>query len=143
LSVVVDASVAFKWFVPDEPHSVEAAALLRSEDLLLAPEILVAEVCNIAWRSARVGRIEPEQATRIAAVLPGLFSSLIGSGLLAQRAVEIARELDHPVYDCLCLSLAEVRQTTLVTADRRFLARLGGTAWEASALSLHRYAPQA
>ena len=141
--MVVDASVAFKWFVPDEPHSVEAAALLRSEDLLLAPEILVAEVCNIAWRSARVGRIEPEQATRIATVLPGLFSSLIGSGLLAQRAVEIARELDHPVYDCLYLSLAEARQTTLVTADAHFLAKLSGTVWEASALPLARYFSQA
>jgi predicted nucleic acid-binding protein len=142
LTVIVDASVAFKWFVPDEAHAAEAGALLRSEDLLLAPDILVAEVCNIAWRSARMGRIEPEQAIRIATALPGLFASLIGSGVLARRAVEIARELDHPVYDCLYLSLAEARQTTLVTADGRFLAKLSGTAWEANALSLVRYVTQ-
>ena len=113
-----------------------------SEDLLLAPDILVAEVCNIAWRSARIGRIEPEQAIRIATAVPGLFGSLTGSGLLARRAVEIARELDHPVYDCLYLSLAEAQQTALVTADDRFLAKLSGTAWEASALSLVQYVPQ-
>jgi predicted nucleic acid-binding protein len=143
VSVIVDASVAFKWFVPDEPHAAEAAALLRDESSLLAPDILIAEVCNTAWRSARLGRIEPDQATRIAAALPGLFASLISSAPLAPRAVAIARELDHPVYDCLYLSLAEARQTRLVTADVRFLAKLNGTAWEPSTRSLARYAPQA
>lgn len=143
MSVVVDASVAFKWFVPDELHAAEAAALLRNEDFLLAPDILIAEVCNTGWRSARLGRIGPEQATQIATVLPSLFASLIGSGVLAPRAVVIARELDHPVYDCLYLSLAEARQTRLVTADARFLGKLSGTAWEANALSLARYVTQA
>lgn len=137
----MDASVAFKWFAPDEVHAAEATALLRSEDLLFAPDILVAEVCNTAWRSARIGRMEPEQAIRIATALPGLFADLVGSGLLARRAVEIARELDHPVYDCLYLSLTEARRTTLVTADGRFLAKLNGTVWQQSVLSLVQYVP--
>ena len=143
MSVVVDASVAFKWFVADEPHVAEAVALLQDEAILLAPDILLPEVCNTAWRSARLGRIEPDKPARIATVLPGLFASLIGSASLAPRAVAIARELDHPVYDCLYLSLAEARQTTLVTADARFLAKLSGTVWEASALPLARYFSQA
>jgi predicted nucleic acid-binding protein len=49
--VVVDSSVAIKWFV-EEPYSVEAHRLLegyRDGTLtLLAPDLLYAEVGNIA-----------------------------------------------------------------------------------------------
>ena len=141
MSLVVDASVAFKWFVSDEPHAREAGNLLRTESSLLAPDILVAEVSNSAWRAVRLGRIQPQHGIRIATALPDLFESLTGSAPLAPRAVAIARELDHPVYDCLYLSLAEARQTRLVTADARFLAKLIGTAWEASTVSLANYPP--
>ena len=143
MSVVVDASVAFKWFAAGEQHAGAAAALRQQEASLLAPDILVAEVCNTAWRCVRQGWLEPQQATRIAVVLPGLFESLTGAATLAPRAVAIARELDHPVYDCLYLALAEARQTSLVTADARFLAKLSGTAWEASTLSLAGYSSRA
>lgn len=139
MSVVVDASVAFKWFVPDEQLAREAGAVLTSDPVLLAPDFLVAEVCNIAWRSVRLGRIPPRQADSIAAVVAGFFSSLTATSLLAPRAIAIARELDHPVYDCLYLALAEAHQTTLVTADTRFLAKLSGSGWKASAVALASY----
>ena len=38
--------------------------------------------------------------------------------------------LDHPVYDCLYLALAEAEDARLVTADQRLLTRLRGSAWE-------------
>lgn len=139
MSVVVDASVAFKWFVPDEQLATEAGAVLSRDPVLLAPDFLIAEVCNIAWRSVRLGRIAARQADSIAAVLAGFFSSLTATALLAPRAVAIARELDHPVYDCLYLALAEARRTTLVTADTRLLAKLSGSGWEASAVALASY----
>ena len=139
MTIVVDASVAFKWFASDEQHAGEAAELLRHETSLLAPDILVAEVCNTAWRCVRNRRIAPEHAERIATVLPGLFENLIASARLVSRAVAIAHELDHPVYDCLYLSLAELRQTTLVTADARFLAKLNGTSWDKIGRSLTAY----
>jgi predicted nucleic acid-binding protein len=143
VSLVVDASVAFKWFVPSEQYASEATALLRHETTLFAPDMLIAEVCNTAWRSARLGRIEPQQATTIAAVLPGLFASLIGAASLAPRAVAIARELDHPVYDCLYLALSEARGVRLVTADGRLLARLRDSPWAATTVALADYAPRA
>jgi predicted nucleic acid-binding protein len=139
VSLVVDASVAFKWFVADEPHAAEAAAVLRQEAVLLAPDILIAEVCNAAGRALRQGRIGSDQAAGIAARLPGLFSSLAGAASLAVRAFEIARVIDHPVYDCLYVALAARQQTKLVTADARLLAKMSGTAWQASAVSLDIY----
>ena len=45
MKCVVDASVAVKWLV-EEPGSAEARELLAGEDSLLAPDLLVPEVCN-------------------------------------------------------------------------------------------------
>jgi predicted nucleic acid-binding protein len=139
VTFVIDASVAFKWFVSDEEDAEAAAALLRSESTLIAPDILVAEVSNTLWRSVRIGRIPPEQAMQGAVAVSTLFEVLIGSAVLAPRALAIARALDHPVYDCLYLALAEARQARLVTADMRFLTSLNGTVWEQNALPLAQY----
>jgi predicted nucleic acid-binding protein len=54
LIVVVDASVAIKWFI-QEPDRTAARLLLEPDKRLLAPELLVAEVANAIWkRSSRV-----------------------------------------------------------------------------------------
>jgi predicted nucleic acid-binding protein len=39
----------------------------------------------------------------------------------------IALDLDHPVYDCFYLALAEIEQNAMVTADQRLLTRLSGS----------------
>lgn len=57
MSLVVDASVALKWFLADETGADRALAIIRDEMALAAPDLLVAEVCNAAWRLARLGRI--------------------------------------------------------------------------------------
>lgn len=139
MTLVVDASVALKWFLPDEPHAAEALAIVRGGAALIAPDMLIAEVCNAAWRSARLGCIGRDQVNEIAAVLPRFFDTLIGAAALAPRAVAIAGELDHPVYDCLYVTLAEARQARLVTADRGLLGKLRRTPWETNALYLADY----
>jgi predicted nucleic acid-binding protein len=139
VTLVVDASVASKWFLPAEAHTDRALAIVRSATPLIAPDILVAEVCNVAWRAARLGRIPQAQLSDIAKLVPGFFDSLVGAAALASRAVEIAGELDHPVYDCLYVALAETRELSLVTADMRLLGRLRGSRWAECALDLAGY----
>jgi predicted nucleic acid-binding protein len=56
--------------------------------------------------------------------------------------VAISRALDHPVYDCFYLALAEDRHATLVTADGRLLNRLQDTQWAPLAVDLHTLPPE-
>lgn len=141
MTLVVDASVALKWYLGDEPQWAEARALLDGAEALIAPELIVAEVCNAAWRGVRAKRLSQEQAEAIARSVPAPFASLVAAPGLAERAVVISGRLDHAVYDCLYLALAEIRDVPLITADVRFLRKLAGTPWATSAVHLADYRP--
>ena len=56
MSVVVDASVVIKWFVP-EAGSDAASRLLASEDRLEAPDLLFAEIANAIWKKVQRGQL--------------------------------------------------------------------------------------
>lgn len=128
MSRIVDASVASKWFFP-EVGSPEAEALLAERGPLMAPDLIVAEVCNVAWKRLRSGEIAEAHATRAMAQIGHLVDVLSPLAALAARAIEIARALDHPAYDCFYLTLAEREHTHVVTADHVLLRRVAGTPW--------------
>ena len=139
MSLVVDASVALKWFLLDEPQASRSLAIAQDDALLIAPDPLTAEVCNGAWRSARLGRLSDAQVDEIATCLPRFFDTLVSTTVLAPRAVTIAGQLEHPVYDCLYVSLAEAEKAQIVTADMRFLGKVRGTSWEQWVVNLSDY----
>jgi hypothetical protein len=56
MSVVVDASVVIKWFVP-EAGSDAASRLLAAEDRFEAPDLLFAELANAIWKKALRGQL--------------------------------------------------------------------------------------
>jgi predicted nucleic acid-binding protein len=124
---VVDSSVAAKWFVA-EPDSPAARALLQRSDTLVAPDLLVAEVCNALWQKVRNQEISADQALLAASHLPGMFDSLVEAAALIPRALELALRFDQPLYDCLYVALAEIADAELVSADAGLcqLARQAG-----------------
>lgn len=132
MTVVVDASVAFKWFFRGEINAAEALAIAEAGEPIIAPDLVIAEVCNAAWRSARLGRIATTDLADIALVLPRFLADLIPLVTLVQGAVRIAAELDHPVYDCFYLAAAEQRRLPLITADKRLIEKVESNRWRAA-----------
>ena len=122
--LVVDASVAIKWVVPEagdaEPDTGAALALL--EQGLMAPDLILAEFGNAMWKKVRQREFGPQQARDSLAVLPTIIS-LLPTAPYAERALEIAFLLDDPYYDCVYLAVAELHGCSFVTADQRLLAR--------------------
>lgn len=131
MSFVVDASIALKWVVA-EPETADALAFLQRERPkgLVAPDLLIAEVSNVAWKKARRGEINSLQAIEAARRIGLTMTRFLPARLLSRRATEIAIEIDHPVYDCLYLACAEAERATLVTLDGRMLRKLQGTSHE-------------
>lgn len=120
---VVDASVAVKWFV-DEVRSAEARAVLASGQQIIAPDLIIAETCNTAWKKVRRGDISREQGEAMVRALPSSFDRLAPTAPLSERALELAQRFDHPAYDCFYVALAESESAVLVTDDDK-LIRLG------------------
>jgi predicted nucleic acid-binding protein len=122
--IVVDASVAVKWLLP-EPGDAAAQELLANEERLVAPSLIRTEVAAALARRARFGEIEPRDAeTAMGLWLQTLRDGVIG--LVADEAdlvtaLGLAMELSHPFEDCLYLALAERLGAPLVTADKKFV----------------------
>jgi predicted nucleic acid-binding protein len=68
VNVVIDASVAIKWFVP-EPLSDQAERLLDGGDSLFAPDFLLIEFGNIIWKKVRLGELARGDADAALAAL--------------------------------------------------------------------------
>ena len=115
MTLVIDASVAAKW-VLDEPYSARALAL-RDEGDLIAPSLIAAEVGNALWKAMRRDGIARENALDAIQAILLAFDALIPIEDLRQRALELAIALDHSVYDCIYLALAEREGVPLVCVD--------------------------
>jgi predicted nucleic acid-binding protein len=140
---VVDASIAVKWLV-DEPLSAAAALLLEDEPVLMAPDLIYAEVANALWAAARRGRLshaEVREALDLLADAPLVVPATAKELMIA--AAQLASDLDHPVYDCLYLALAIREQRPVVTADRRFHEKVAGHAYLSDRIALLGAGPPA
>ena len=75
---VVDASVAFGWFV-ESPGSEQAMRLLNQapQAQLLAPDLVLVELLNAGWKARRAGAITEEQWQGMGELAPGSWRVLI------------------------------------------------------------------
>ena len=135
--VVVDASVALKWFLAESPRSSQEAdvdaALVVFERIVLGqlqwaqPPHFVAEVAAV------LARLKPLAALDDVADLQAVPCKIVQSAAVLARAVQLAVSLEHHVFDTLYHAVALATPgATLVTADRKYFAKaqhLGRIAW--------------
>jgi predicted nucleic acid-binding protein len=125
--LVIDASVAIKWYVPED-RSAAAVSLLESGDILLAPDLIVPEFGNIIWKKVQRGELTADEGRSIVNAFTSLtLLSHIPSVRLLPGALEIALSFDRSVYDSLYLALAVTADALFITADERLVRALAGT----------------
>ena len=123
MSWVVDASIAVKWVIP-EVLSDKADRVRDGEDDVLAPDLLLVEVANALWKKTAAEEISAREADAAFDLVRRSGIDLRPTAPLLPRAMDLARRLGHPVYDCVYLALAEREDAAFVTADQRLLRRL-------------------
>lgn len=128
---MVDASIAVKWYL-HEPGAEQAASLLTSASLLVAPALIRLEVTGAILRRYREDRLSLKRAQEAC----DLWEQDLAHGALRLAADDamilsartIALEIRHALADCLYLAVAvELGATRLVTADSTFHARAKAT----------------
>lgn len=125
--VVVDASVAAKW-VLREVHAAAARDVLSMAELL-APDLLWAELGSILWRRQRQREFDAAAARKMLVDLGSLQIRSFAMLPLLPSALDIAMSINHSLYDCVYLALAEQTDSAVVTADSRFHRLVRDSVW--------------
>ena len=125
-TAVVDASVATKWYLPE--NDTEAALSLRESHVngeirLISPDLMVYEVANALRYHPRTGM------DRLAEHIGDLFTLDIGFDPTSETsmiaAIHSAFRLGLSIYDASYISLAERLDTVVYTADESLLRAAG------------------
>jgi predicted nucleic acid-binding protein len=122
--LVVDASVAIKWFIP-EPLSVEARRILDDYQTgtlsLVAPDLINAEVGNIIWKKQAFQGLDAADASIVIDKFRKLAIIPTPTGELLADAYGLAVTHHRSVYDSLYLALSIREGCQFVTADERLV----------------------
>lgn len=122
--IVIDASVALKWFQPQEDGSAEASQLLKDaaqgQIRLYAPTLLILEITNVLVKRKK---ISPETVAQIVAEIVQLPITFVDVSIEEYVSLlPYMKKYDLTAYDALYLHLAHLKNAQLVTADQQLLA---------------------
>jgi predicted nucleic acid-binding protein len=125
-ALVVDASVAVKWLVP-ESHADAALRALRRTYSLLAPDLIWPEVGNALWKKSQRGELTAHRLVELFQDLGRAPMEIFPTRTLAAAAMMLGLRYNRTFYDSLYLALAHQRRCSFVTADRRLYNALAAT----------------
>ena len=129
-TLVVDASVAVKWVLPEDgtPEALRIQQRYQDEEIdLIAPYLVVSEVANVLWKRERRGDLSADAARHCLQEFLRNSPVLLDSAAVSTSALGLALAHDRSFYDCLYLAWALEEQCSLITADERFFRVLGPT----------------
>jgi predicted nucleic acid-binding protein len=118
--MILDASVAAKWFLKGEEYETESLRLRQDYEegnvALHAPSLMLYEVCNSIWKRRDIPR---ETAAKLAEAASKYLSNLVvpPSPQTYRKAVSNARTWNITVYDSSYATMAQELKRPLITAD--------------------------
>jgi predicted nucleic acid-binding protein len=126
---VIDASVALKWFLPDEAEGKKALDLLEGyldgHVSLICPALLSYEVMNGLILAGRKGRIPKE-------IIKTAFEGFLQLGIPIKdpflgysNLIRYCLQANLTAYDSSYLVLAEMEKMPLITADEKLIKAMG------------------
>jgi len=125
---VLDASVASKWFIPEQ-STIDSEALLRqimnSNPHPVVPEIFFAEVVSAVGKQCRSGATL-ERCAESLARLP--LERVCWASVPVSRCIELIQQRVG-AYDAIYAALAIERRLPLLTSDARLARALGEPEW--------------
>ncbi|MEW5947056.1 MAG: type II toxin-antitoxin system VapC family toxin [bacterium] len=117
-TLVVDASVAAKWFTGEE-LAEEALRVLDERYSLHAPDFFLLEMDSLICKWIRLGVINDSEGGDTRKAVRRVPIRLHSYFSFQDSAYHIAVQTHQSIYDCLYVALAVFIGGRMVTADRR------------------------
>jgi len=123
--LVVDASVAIKWFTGEENTDLALKlrdAYFRDEVSLIAPDLILYEILN-ALRYKK-GVASDSLREWIRDIIDMQMDFFTPNSEILEKAVESSTRWDVTLYDACYLALAELTGTKMLTADEKLYKKV-------------------
>lgn len=130
MNLIVDASIAIKWLVFE--NDSEAALLVRTDNDIAGPDLLLIECRNVLLTKLRRGELDLGEAQAAERDLEAIGIEVLPTSPLLPQAFAIALDLGVAIYDCIYLAAALATGRKLITADQRFAATVARSSLEVS-----------
>jgi len=121
--IVIDASVALKWYLPEEDNAVEADLLAvdfyKGKKELLVPTLFDYEIINTLKVAVARNRISEADALAALTRFQLLKIERHEFRPLQNATFRLALRYQRSAYDAAYLALAEANNTKLYTGDKR------------------------
>lgn len=121
--IVVDSSVAVKWFVIETDSMKARQILLEFKQGLwefLAPDLIYAEYGNIIWKKQIFQGFDEADANSALEDFQDIQFTITPARFILKEAFQIAVKHKRTFYDSLYLALSVKENCEFVTADEKF-----------------------
>lgn len=130
VNIIIDSSVALKWFFPEEKYYNEALTIkkdfAKKEIIISVPILFFYEVGNVLKSSIKNSRIDSNKAKRAYEKFTYADFITYSSKDLFKDMFEKATKLDITFYDASYIVLAEYLKIPFYTADEKLLQKAKG-----------------
>jgi predicted nucleic acid-binding protein len=116
--IVLDTSAALEILLKKENSDRFKKALLEA-DTVIAPELYISEITNVAWKYNKIAQFKHEECYRISEDGINLIDQFIDAKDLWKEALREAINNNQSVYDCQYLICARRNDGILLTLDQK------------------------
>ncbi|MEK7517743.1 MAG: type II toxin-antitoxin system VapC family toxin [Patescibacteria group bacterium] len=128
--IIIDSSVALKWFFPEEESSNESLKIKKDftekKIMISIPVLFFYEVGNVLKSSVKSLRIDSGKAKTVYEKFTHAEFITYSSKELFKDAFEKADSLDITFYDASYVVLADYLKIPFYTADKKLLQKIKG-----------------
>lgn len=121
--IIIDTSVAFKWFDKSESNYEEARKILKDHLLgnqeIIIPDLFFYELTN-AW-STKSALQAKDIKNNLEKIKKYSFTIIPVDFAILEKTVEFAKKFTVSVYDATYAILASEKKCNLITADSKFI----------------------
>ena len=116
--IILDTSAAIDILLSKGDFEIYKTEIQKA-DTVLAPEIYISEISNVAWKYNKIAGFTHDQSLVLADDGINLVDYFLPVKEIWKESLREAMNNDHHVYDCLYIVCARRNDAILLSKDKR------------------------